>query len=68
MCSEHEEEELKLYCKTCQDVICGECTIVTHKGHNYVFLKDAKEDIVQKLWQLVAQVEKEDVEFHKYIT
>ena len=67
MCSEHEGEELKLYCKTCQDVLCRDCTIVTHKGHDYLFIKNAKEEIIRNLQQLLVQVEEKDVEFQKCI-
>lgn len=38
-CIDHEEEELKLFCKDCQEVICRDCTIVNHKGHDYQFIK-----------------------------
>ena len=68
ICSEHEGEELKLYCRTCQDVICRDCTVITHNGHDYMFIKDAKEEIVQSLQQLLVQVEKKDVKFQAYIS
>ena len=38
-CIEHEEEELKLFCQDCKEVICRDCTIVGHKGHDYDFIK-----------------------------
>ena len=31
MCEEHEEEMLKLYCQTCEKVICRDCAIVEHR-------------------------------------
>lgn len=55
-CSEHEGEELKLYCSTCQKVICRDCTIVTHKQHEYTFIKDVTEELKKKLQDLSATV------------
>ena len=68
MCLEHEGEELKIYCRTCQGIICRDCTIVTHKAHDYMFLKDAKEEVTQELRGLLVQVEKNDAELQKCIT
>ena len=48
-CADHEEEELKLYCRTCEEIICRDCTIVTHKQHDYTFIKDVREELVKKL-------------------
>ena len=67
LCSEHEEEELKLYCKTCRDVICRDCTLITHAGHKYVFIKEAKEELVQELQEAVVLVEEKEKMFQKYI-
>ena len=55
-CTEHEGEELKLYCRTCQMVICRDCTIVTHKQHDYTFIKDVQEELGQEMTQLVEEV------------
>ena len=55
-CIEHEGEELKLYCKTCQEVICRDCTIVTHKQHDYTFIKAVKEELVKEMSDLVEVV------------
>ena len=55
-CADHEGEELKLYCRTCQEVICRDCTIVTHKQHDYTFIKDVREELIMKIESLVASV------------
>ena len=34
-CSEHVQEELKLYCETCGELICHHCTQPTGKHHNH---------------------------------
>ena len=51
-CLEHEGEELKLYCRTCEEVICRDCTIVTHKQHDYTFIKDVTQILLGKLQDL----------------
>ena len=59
-CPEHEGEEMKLYCRTCQKVICRDCTIVTHKQHDYTFIKDVTEELKKKLQDLSAKVTKKE--------
>ena len=56
-CSDHKGEELKLYCRTCQEVICRDCAIVTHKQHDYTFIKDVKEELTKKMESLSCEVE-----------
>ena len=52
-CKEHEGELLKLFCETCDEAICRDCTIVKHREHKYTFVKDAfaknKESVVKIL-------------------
>ena len=62
-CSDHEGEELKLYCRACQEVICRDCTIVTHKQHDYTFIKDVREELVQEMQDLLGRVEGKVEEF-----
>ena len=40
-CKEHDGELLKLFCETCDEAICRDCTIVQHREHKYTFVKDA---------------------------
>ena len=53
LCKEHEEEILKLFCETCDEAICRDCTIVKHREHRYTFVKDAfskgKESVLKVL-------------------
>ena len=39
-CADHQERELELYCESCQQLICFQCTITEHNGHNYNLVKD----------------------------
>ena len=41
LCKEHDGEILKLFCETCVEAICRDCTIVKHREHKYTFVKDA---------------------------
>ena len=41
LCKEHDGEILKLFCETCDEAICRDCTIVKHREHKYSFVKDA---------------------------
>ena len=55
VCKEHEGELLKLFCETCDEAICRDCTIVKHREHKYTFVKDAfvekKESVLKILLQ-----------------
>ena len=39
-CADHQERELELYCESCEQLICVQCTITEHNGHNYNLVKD----------------------------
>ena len=66
LCTEHQGEELKLYCRTCQEVICTDCTIVTHKQHDYTFIKDIREELVREMLELVSCAEEKGREFSRH--
>ena len=52
-CPQHSENILKIYCETCGELICNDCTIRLHRGHNYDLVTDTfqrhKEEIVSSL-------------------
>ena len=39
-CSQHSGKKLKIYCETCGELICNDCTIRLHQGHNYDLITD----------------------------
>ena len=39
-CEKHTGESLKLFCETCQETICRDCTIVDHREHKYNFVAE----------------------------
>jgi len=42
-CARHNGEELKLYCETCETLICRDCTMIDHvrPEHRYIFVHEA---------------------------
>lgn len=42
-CIKHTDETLKLFCETCQETICRDCTIVDHREHKYNFVAEVAE-------------------------
>ena len=49
-CDVH-EQPMNIYCYDCKSLICRDCTIKDHFGHNYDFVKAAAPKIKQKLLQ-----------------
>ena len=45
------EQPMNIYCYDCNSLICRDCTIKDHFGHNYDFVKAAAPKIKQKLLQ-----------------
>ena len=50
-CTEHVDEELKLYCETCSEVICYKCAIKggKHHSHEYESISDAFEKYKEEI-------------------
>lgn len=52
-CPEHHQRELELYCETCEKLICFQCTIKDHNGHDYNLVREVfethKEEIMASL-------------------
>ena len=42
-CSSH-DQPLKIYCETCDDLICSDCTVRIHKGHEYDLVNDTYDE------------------------
>ncbi|XP_070537060.1 tripartite motif-containing protein 3-like [Ptychodera flava] len=53
-CSYHAEKELKLYCETCQLIVCKKCVKIEHAdGHSILDIKAAAVSRLQKLGVLL---------------
>ena len=61
-CKIHKEEQVKIYCFTCEELICRDCTLIDHKGHQYEFVVTyaprIKQDIQRNLTTLEETQEK----------
>ena len=40
LCAKHPTELIKMYCETCDELICRDCTVKTHRDHNYDLISD----------------------------
>ncbi|XP_069759255.1 E3 ubiquitin-protein ligase TRIM33-like isoform X2 [Narcine bancroftii] len=40
-CPIHKQEQLKLFCETCDRLTCRDCQLLEHKEHRYQFLEEA---------------------------
>ena len=47
-CKEH-QEQLKIYCFACNQLICRDCTILDHKDHHFQFVSKCAPQIKQAL-------------------
>ena len=52
-CKKHSNKKLKIYCESCSELICSDCTIRLHQGHNFDLVGDVfpkhREEIASSL-------------------
>ena len=48
-CADHQERELELYCESCEQLICFQCTITEHHGHKYNLVMDVLEKCKEEI-------------------
>ena len=52
-CQKHPESVCKIYCETCREMICSDCTIRLHRDHQYDLISDTfpkyKQEILASL-------------------
>ena len=52
-CAKHPNKSLKIYCESCSELICKDCTIRLHQGHNFDLITEVlpkhKEEIVSSM-------------------
>ena len=56
-CAEH-DQVMKLFCFDCNQLICGDCTIIDHSGHKFNFLKKCAPDIRKTLRESLIPLQK----------
>ena len=64
MCQRH-TEQLKMYCFTCEEVICRDCTLIDHKDHQYEFVKACVPQIKQDLQDSLVPLEEAQAKLRK---
>ena len=65
-CEEHDDEVLKLFCKTCNKVICRDCALVKHREHDYSFIREVRPETRNQLELLLKKVEEKESEFQDH--
>ena len=55
LCKEHKGEVMKLFCATCDKVICRDCTVVEHRNHEYTFVKEAYSTEKERLLDILSE-------------
>ena len=53
LCSEHEGMKVELYCEKCNVVVCGTCTVTSHKSHP---VHEASEEVKKRRHKIVENV------------
>lgn len=52
-CSKHVGENYKFFCQTCESLICQECMVHEHNGHDHVYLEQVASEYRHELQQLL---------------
>ncbi|XP_038054652.1 E3 ubiquitin-protein ligase TRIM71-like [Patiria miniata] len=68
-CGKHPDQNLNVYCDTCEQVICLTCTVLDHGNpkHSLIGLSEAFEKCKKKVEELVSKVSKSKTELNTTI-
>ncbi|XP_038054660.1 E3 ubiquitin-protein ligase TRIM63-like [Patiria miniata] len=66
-CGNHPDQNLNVYCNTCQQVICTPCSVLDHAKHSLIGLPVAFEKCQKKVKELVARVGKSKTKLNNTI-
>lgn len=61
-CDEHKEEKLRFYCQTCSQLICRDCTVVSHQGHECTKAENEASSAKDRLQDLLEKSKEESQE------
>ena len=53
ICPKHTGENYKFFCQTCESLICQECMVHEHEGHDHVYLEQVASEYRRELQQLL---------------
>ena len=57
-CTIHSDEVLKFYCKSCSQLICRDCVILSHQKHEYDRIEQVSDEEKSELKSLLDEIEK----------
>ena len=66
-CSLHPGKELELYCETCMELICHNCTVKKHKDHQYDIVDEIFEENKDRLIASLKPIENCITEIRKAV-
>ena len=66
-CEKHEGEILKLFCQSCDQLICRDCIIFDHRDHKYSFIKDIFAAEKEKILEVVEESKVNIRDLQEYI-
>ena len=52
-CPKHPTEKLKFYCSTCQELVCSDCTVITHRDHAILSVEEVLPDHKTRMIQAI---------------
>ncbi|XP_038054139.1 protein PML-like [Patiria miniata] len=61
-CGEHPDQNLNVYCNTCEQVICTTCSVLDHAKHTLTGLPEAVEKCKKKVTEMVRKSERRKTE------
>ncbi|XP_038053680.1 E3 ubiquitin-protein ligase TRIM71-like [Patiria miniata] len=61
-CGKHPDQNLNVYCNTCQQVICTTCSVLDHAKHTLTGLPEAVEKCEKKVTEMVRKSERRKTE------
>ena len=65
-CSKHPDEGLKLFCKTCQCLVCCTCIVATHQGHKLGLVdSETRKEMETQLKSLVDEAQQQLDQFEE---
>ncbi|XP_048780733.1 E3 ubiquitin-protein ligase TRIM33-like isoform X2 [Ostrea edulis] len=64
-CIVHRNEQLKLFCETCDKLTCRDCQLEEHKDHKYQFLSEAIRNQRENLQNAVVKLKQKLGNYHQ---
>ena len=71
-CKKHSNKKLNIYCNTCSELVCSDCTVGLHKDHKYKLVLDVypkhKQEIVSSLKPVKENLDKVNMALRAFDT